>query len=227
MVARPAPVGLLGGSFDPVHVGHLRTAWELLTGLELAEVRFIPSRVPPHRAPAIASGVLRLRMLEAAIAGQPGFVVDDCELRRDGPSYTVDTLAELRASQPQRPLVLILGMDAFLGLPTWHRWQEIAGLAHIVVVQRPGWPQQFDGQFDGEIGRFYAEHQLHEAAALAAAPAGGILLRQVTQLEIASSAIRELIAGGGDPRYLVPDGVRELMQANHIYQRPKEVQSRA
>ncbi|MBL8198399.1 MAG: nicotinate-nucleotide adenylyltransferase [Chromatiales bacterium] len=224
MVARPAPVGLLGGSFDPVHVGHLRTAWELFTDLKLAEVRFIPSRVPPHRAPAIASGALRLRMLEAAIAGQPGFVVDDRELRREGPSYTVDTLAELRAGQPQRPLVLILGMDAFLGLPTWHRWREIAGLAHIVVVQRPGWPQQFDGpfdgQFDGEIGRFYAEHQLHEPAALAAAPAGGILLRQVTQLEIASSSIRALLASGGDPRYLVPDGVRELMQANHIYQRP-------
>jgi nicotinate-nucleotide adenylyltransferase len=223
MVARPAPVGLLGGSFDPVHVGHLRTAWELLTDLKLAEVRFIPSRVPPHRAPAIASGALRLRMLEAAIAGQPGFVVDDRELRREGPSYTVDTLGELHAGQPQRPLVLILGMDAFLGLPTWHRWREIAGLAHIVVVQRPGWTQQFDG----EIGRLYAGHQLHEPAALAAAPAGGILLRQVTQLEIASSSIRALIASGGDPRYLVPDGVRELMQANHIYQRPKEVQSRA
>lgn len=223
MVARTAPVGLLGGSFDPVHVGHLRTAWELLTGLDLAEVRFIPSRVPPHRAPAMASGALRLRMLEAAIAGQPGFVVDDCELRREGPSYTVDTLTSLRASQPQRSLVLILGMDAFLGLPTWHRWREIVALAHIVVVQRPGWVQQFDG----EIGLFYAEHQLHETAALAAAPAGGILLRQVTQLEIASSSIRALIADGGDPRYLVPDGVRELMQANHIYQRPKEVQSRA
>jgi nicotinate-nucleotide adenylyltransferase len=223
MAARSAPVGLFGGSFDPVHVGHLRTAWELLTGLKLAEIRFVPSRVPPHRAPAMASGALRLRMLEAAIAGQPGFVVDDCELRRDGPSYTVDTLASLRASQPQRSLVLILGMDAFLGLPTWHRWQEIAGLAHIVVVQRPGWTRQFDG----EIGRLYAEHQLHEAAALAAAPAGGILLRQVTQLEIASSSIRELIAAGGDPRYLVPDGVREIMQANPVYQRPKEVQSRA
>ena len=227
MGARPAPVGVLGGSFDPVHVGHLRTAWELLTGLNLAEVRFIPSRVPPHRAPAMASGALRLRMLEAAIAGQPGFVVDDCELRREGPSYTVDTLAGLRASQPQRSLVLILGMDAFLGLPTWHRWRELAALAHIVVVQRPGWAQQFDGQLDGEIGRFYAEHQRQDAAALAVAPAGGILLRQVTQLEIASSSIRALIAAGGDPRYLVPDGVRELMQVNHIYQRPKEVQSRA
>jgi nicotinate-nucleotide adenylyltransferase len=223
MVARPAPVGLLGGSFDPVHVGHLRTAWELLTDLGLAEVRFIPSRTPPHRAAAIAPPALRLRMLEAAVAGQPGFVVDDCELRREGPSYTVDTLAGLRAGQPQRPLVLILGMDAFLGLPGWHRWRDIPALAHIVVVQRPGWTPQFDG----ELGQLCADRQLHEPAALAAAPAGGILLRQVTQLEIASSSIRSLVAAGGDPRYLVPDGVRELMQAHHLYQRPKEVQSRA
>ena len=223
MVAPSAPVGLLGGSFDPVHVGHLRTAWELLTGLGLAEVRFIPSRVPPHRAAAIAPAALRLRMLDAAVAGQPGFVVDDCELRREGPSYTVDTLTGLRAGQPQRPLVLILGMDAFLGLPGWHRWREIPALAHIVVVQRPGWTQRFEG----ELGQLFADHQLQEPAALAAAPAGGILLRQVTQLEIASSSIRSLVAAGGDPRYLVPDGVRELMQANRIYQRPKEVQSRA
>lgn len=223
MVARPAPVGLFGGSFDPVHVGHLRTAWELLTGLGLAEVRFIPSRLPPHRVAAIAPAALRLRMLEAAVAGQPGFVVDDCELRREGPSYTVDTLTGLRASEPQRPLVLILGMDAFLGLPGWHRWREIPALAHIVVVQRPGWTQRFEG----ELGQFFADRELHEPAALAAAPAGGILLRQVTQLEIASSSIRSLVAAGGDPRYLVPDGVRELMQSNRIYQRPKEVQSRA
>lgn len=223
MGVRPAPVGLLGGSFDPVHVGHLRTAWELLTGLGLAEVRFVPSRMPPHRAPAIAPGALRLRMLEAAVAGQPGFVVDDCELRREGPSYTVDTLATLRASQPHRPLVLILGMDAFLGLPGWHRWREIPGLAHIVVVQRPGWAEQFDG----ELGQLYAAHRVDEPAALAAAPAGGILLQQVTRLEIASSSIRKLVADGGDPRYLVPDAVRELMQANPIYLRPKEVQSRA
>jgi len=223
MVSLPAPVGLFGGSFDPVHVGHLRTAWELLTDLHLAEVRFIPSRVPPHRAATIASTALRLGMLEASIAGQSGFVVDDCELRRDGPSYTVDTLIGLRASLPQTPLVLILGMDAFLGLAGWHRWCEIPDLAHIVVVERPGWTPQFEG----ELGQLYTERQLHEAAVLRAAPAGGILLRQVTQLQIASSAIRRLIAAGGDPRFLVPDSVRELIQANRIYLRPKEVQSRA
>lgn len=223
MVSLPAPVGLFGGSFDPVHVGHLRTAWELLTDLALAEVRFIPSRTPPHRAAAIGSAAQRLGMLEASIAGQPGFVVDDRELRREGPSYTVDTLVSLRASQPQTPLVLILGMDAFLGLPGWHRWREIPGLAHIVVVERPGWTPQFEG----ELGQLYTERQLHEAAVLRAAPAGGILLRQVTQLQIASSAIRSLIAAGGDPRFLVPDSVRKLIQANRIYLRPKEVQSRA
>jgi nicotinate-nucleotide adenylyltransferase len=223
MATALAPVGLFGGSFDPVHVGHLRTAWELLTGLGLAEVRFIPSRLPPHRAPAVASVALRLRMLEAAVAGQPGLLVDDCELRREGPSYTVDTLASLRADQPQRSLVLILGMDAFLGLPGWHRWREILQLAHIVVVQRPGWTQQFEG----ELGQLYADRQAHDAAALGTAPAGRIHLRQVTQLEIASSSIRSLIAAGGDPRFLVPDDVRELILANRIYQRPKEVQSRA
>lgn len=223
MTTALAPVGLFGGSFDPVHVGHLRTAWELLTGLGLAEVRFIPSRLPPHRASAVASVALRLRMLEAAVAGQPGLLVDDCELRREGPSYTVDTLASLRADQPQRSLVLILGMDAFLGLPGWYRWREIPQLAHIVVVQRPGWVQQFEG----ELGQLYADRQAHDAAVLLAAPAGRIQLRQVTQLEIASSSIRSLIAAGGDPRFLVPDGVRQLILADRIYQRPKEVQSRA
>lgn len=223
MAARSAPVGLLGGSFDPVHVGHLRTAYELLTGLGLAEVRFIPSRQPPHREPAIASPALRLQMLEAAVAGQPGFMVDDCELQRTGPSYTVDTLSNLRSSRPQQALVLILGMDAFLGLPRWHRWREIPELAHLVVVRRPGWALQFDG----ELGQLFVDRQLSDAAALSTAPAGGILLRDVTQLEIASSSIRSLIAAGGDPRFLVPDGVRELIQANRIYLRPKEVQSRA
>jgi len=114
-------------------------------------------------------------------------------------------------------------MDAFIGLPTWHRWREIPDLAHIVVVQRPGWVQQFDG----ELGQLYADRQLHEVAALGAVLAGGILLRQVTRLEIASSSIRNLVAAGGDPRFLVPDSVRELMQTNRIYLRPKEVQSRA
>ena len=217
------PIGIFGGTFDPVHVGHLRTAHELRTGLDLAEVRFIPSRVPPHRPPTIAPEALRLRMLEAALDGQPGFVVDGRELRRPGPSFMVDTLASLRQELPTRPLCLLLGMDAFFGLPAWHRWQDILTLAHIVVARRPG----FSEQTDGEIGQLLRSRETTDSQALGTALAGCILVREVTQLEISSSAIRNLVAAGGDPRFLVPDAVLELITKTHIYANPREVRTRA
>ena len=217
------PIGIFGGTFDPVHLGHLRTAHELRTGLGLAEVRFIPSRVPPHRPPTIAPEALRLRMLEAALDGQPDFVVDGRELRRPGPSFMVDTLASLRQEMPMRPLCLLLGMDAFFGLPAWHRWQDILTLAHIVVARRPG----FAEQTDGEIGQLLRSHETADSQALATAPTGCILVREVTQLEISSSAIRNLVAAGGDPRFLVPDAVLELITKTHIYANPREVRTRA
>lgn len=218
-----APVGIFGGTFDPVHMGHLRTGWELLTGLGLSELRFVPCRLPPHRPPADASDELRRQMLAAAIAGQPGFRVDDRELSRPGPSYTVDTLESLRAEGFTGPLCLVLGMDAFLGLPTWHRWREIPRLAHLVVVRRPG-VAQANG---GEIGALLAERGTDSPAELRRTPGGRVLVRDVTQLGVASSGIRALIAGGGDPRYLVPDSVRELILHHQLYVTPKEVPLRA
>ncbi|MDP2325634.1 MAG: nicotinate (nicotinamide) nucleotide adenylyltransferase, partial [Gammaproteobacteria bacterium] len=145
---RQQPIGIFGGTFDPVHTGHLRTAHEFLAGLGLAEVRFIPSRLPPHRPPTVAPEALRLRMLEAALDGLPDFRVDDRELRRPGPSYMVDTLTSLRAEVGSQPLCLLLGLDAYLGIPAWHRFRELPELAHIVVARRPG----FAGQIDGEAG---------------------------------------------------------------------------
>src|SRR5262245_20791089 len=133
------PIGLFGGTFDPIHHGHLRTAFELWQSLQLAEVRFLPTGSPPHRVEALASSEVRLDMVRAAVAGQPAFVVDDREVRRAGVSYSFDTLAELRAEFPDRSLCLLLGMDAFLGLPNWHRWRELLDLAHVVVAHRPGW----------------------------------------------------------------------------------------
>lgn len=221
--ARQQPIGIFGGTFDPVHVGHLRTAHELLTGLDLAEVRFIPSRLPPHRPPTVAPEALRLRMLEAALDGLPGFHVDDRELRRPGPSYMVDTLTSLRAEVGSQPLCLLLGLDAFLGLPTWHRYHELQQLAHIVVARRPG----FTGQIDGEAGDLLRARAITDRRALATAPAGSVLMLDVTQLEISSSAIRRLVEAGEDPRFLVPDAVRELILKTHIYTHPKEVQTRA
>lgn len=217
------PIGVFGGTFDPIHVGHLRTAHELMTALGLAEVRFVPCRLPPHRPPAVAPEALRLRMLEAALEGLPGFRVDPRELRRPGLSYMVDTLTSLRDEVGDRPLCLLLGLDAFLGLPTWHRWRDIADLAHIVVARRPGVVQPMEG----EAGELLQARGTTSASDLARAPAGRVLLRDVTQLEISSSAIRALVAGGGDPRFLVPDAVLELIAKTHIYANPREALSSA
>lgn len=217
------PIGIFGGTFDPVHTGHLRTAHELLTGLDLAEVRFVPSRIPPHRPPTVAPEALRLRMLEAALEELPGFVLDDRELRRPGPSYMVDTLTSLRTEVGAQPLCLLLGLDAFLGVPAWHRFRELTELAHIVVARRPG----FNGEIAGEAGALLRSRVITDPRALAAEPAGGVLMFDVTQLEISSSAIRSLVEAGGDPRFLVPDAVRELILKTHIYANPKEVRTRA
>jgi len=229
------PIGIFGGTFDPIHVGHLRTAHELLTGLDLAEVRFIPSRLPPHRPPTVAPEALRLRMLEAALEGLPGFRVDGRELLRPGPSFMVDTLASLRAELGTRPICLLLGLDAFLGLPTWDRWRELPELAHIVVARRPGFAGQLgdqsdgqlNGQLDGEARELLRTRASTDRNELARLPAGRVLMLDVTQLEISSSAIRNLVAAGGDPRFLVPDAVRDLIAKTHIYANPKEVRTRA
>ena len=217
------PIGIFGGTFDPVHTGHLRTAHELLTGLELAEVRFIPSRLPPHRPPTVAPEALRLRMLEAALDGLPSFRVDDRELRRPGLSYMVETLTSLRAELGSQPLCLLLGLDAFVGVPAWHRWRELPELAHIVVARRPG----IAGEIDGEAGDLLRSRVITDRRALATSPAGRVLMLDVTQLEISSSAIRRLVEAGEDPRFLVPDAVRELILKTHIYANPKEVRTRA
>lgn len=211
---KPAgPTGIFGGTFDPVHVGHLRTAFEVFEGLGLAELRFIPCGLPPHRPPPVAPAELRLAMLRSAIAGLEGFVVDDRECRRPGPSWSVDTLASLRSEFPERPLALILGADAFLGLPTWHRWEELVELAHLVVVHRPGW----ELPADGPALALLASRRTGDAGELRRTPAGRIVVQEVTPLDVASSAIRALIAAGGDPRFLVPDEVRRLIIESDCY----------
>ena len=139
------PIGIFGGTFDPIHLGHLRTGFELLQSLQLSELRWIPVGNPGHREPPLAAAALRLEMVRVAIAGQPGFVLDEREVHRSGVSYTVDTLEELRAEHPARPLCLVLGMDAFLGLTAWRRWSDILTLAHLVVAHRPGWQQPGQG----------------------------------------------------------------------------------
>lgn len=210
-----SPLGIFGGTFDPIHFGHLRTAFELLQELELAEVRFLPAGEPPHRATPLCSASHRLAMVRAAAHEQPGFVVDDRETRRAGPSYTVQTLRELRAEFPGRPVCLILGMDAFLGLPQWHEWQQILRLAHLVVAHRPGWV----APDSGPLGALLSERGTTRHADLHATEAGRIHVRAVTQLEISSTDLRDLIVSGRDPRYLLPDAVREIIRDTGCYTR--------
>lgn len=209
------PMGVFGGTFDPIHYGHLRTAFEMLQALQFDELRFIPCGDPPHRGTTFAAASERLRMVELAVAGQQGFSVDDRELRRDGPSYTIDTLLALRAEFPDSSLGLIVGMDAFLGLPAWHRWQEILGVAHIIVAHRPGWkaPDM------GALGELIADYGTHRVDDLHQALQGRIHIHAVTQLEISSTEIRELVAAGRDPRFLMPDAVRDEIENSGCYAR--------
>lgn len=209
-------MGVFGGTFDPVHYGHLRTAFEVLQALRFDEVRLMPCGIPPHRGSTVAASSLRLAMVHAATAGQHGFVVDDRELSRNGPSYSVDTLAELRGEYPDRPIGLIIGMDAFLGLPKWHRWREILQLAHIVVAHRPGWR----APDIGPLGELLADRGTHRIDDLHQATSGHIFILDVTQLEISSTEIRELVSAGRDPRFLMPDAVRDIILESDCYLNP-------
>lgn len=199
--------------FDPVHFGHLRSAVEVREGLNLDQVRLVPCARPPHRAGAIASAEQRRAMLELAIAGEPGLAVDDREMTRTTPSYTVDTLASLRAELPDTPLCLIVGMDAFLGLPTWHRWQTLFDLAHIVVLERPGREANMS-----EVLRAEMQARLTtQTVALQNTLAGRILTYRVTQLPISSTGLRESLARGRSVRYLLPDVVHRYIQSHDLY----------
>ncbi len=207
------PIGIFGGTFDPIHYGHLRTAFELYENLRLGEVRFMPCGQPPHQEMSIASAEHRLAMVRVATEAQHRFVVDDRETRREGPSYSVDTLSELRAEFPDRSLCLIVGMDAFLSLPKWYQWREILHLAHVVVAHRPGW--QAPGL--GPLGELLVDRGTARIGELHDSLAGSIYIHAVTQLEISSSGIRNLVADGGDPRFLMPDPVRQLIEDTGCY----------
>ena len=206
--------------FDPIHYGHLRTAHELCELLALERIAFVPAGDPPHRAAPLADAATRVAMVGAAIAGDDRFYVDERELRRSGPSYTVLTLAELRAERGAQPIVLILGMDAFAGLDRWHRAAELIGLAHLVVALRP----RATLPAAGLQKTLLDERLCEDPAELAGRPAGLVHVCRNTQIDLSSSAVREVIAAGRDPRYLMPEAARRIILATGSYARPGERQ---
>jgi nicotinate-nucleotide adenylyltransferase len=202
--------------FDPIHYGHLRTAHEMHELLGLEAVAFLPAGDPPHRAAPLADAPARLAMVRAAVGDDARFVVDDRELRRAGPSYTVLTLEELRAEHGSRPIVLIMGMDAFAGIDRWHRAPELIALAHIAVALRPHAAIP-DG---GLAAQLLHERRCGDPGLLATRPAGLVHVSSNTQLELSSSAVRAVIAAGRDPRYLMPEAARRIIVARGSYARP-------
>jgi nicotinate-nucleotide adenylyltransferase len=207
-------IGVFGGTFDPIHFGHLRPALDILQGLGLREIRFVPLKTAVHRTQPAATGAQRLAMVRAAVDGQPGFVVDERELRRTGCSYSYDTLKSLRSEcGPEIPICLLTGLDAFGELLSWYRWEDLAELAHLVVMRRPG----ASGPAEPILRRWMEVRSAARPEDLAGAPGGLVLLHDVTQLGISATAIRSQIARGLSPRFLLPDRVLSLIEREGLY----------
>lgn len=206
-------IGILGGTFDPVHLGHLRPAVEVRQTLGLDHIRLMPARLSPLRDAPDSAGADRLAMVQAAIAetAASDLVADGRELERSGPSYTADTLAALRADWPDARLHWIVGADAFAAFDRWHRWPEIVEQAHMVVTHRPGSPLRVPPALEARV----TEHP----AALAREPAGCVLVQPVTQLDISATAVRRAAAAGRDLRYWLPEAVRRYIADHDLYQR--------
>jgi nicotinate-nucleotide adenylyltransferase len=197
------PLAVFGGTFDPVHIGHLRAAWEAAEALG-AEVHLVPAKIPPHRPQPVASPEQRVAMLRAALAGQDRLRLDLRELDRPGPSFTFDTLTSLRSEVgDQRPLVLVIGADAFAGLAAWHRWRELFELAHVCVLTRPAQIPAMPDVLAAEVAARHADG----VETLRAASAGRVLDMVVSALGISATRIRTLLAEGHEPRWLVPQAL--------------------
>ena len=208
-------IGIYGGTFNPVHYGHLRTGLEVLELFELQQLRWIPCRLPAHRQQPDVSPEHRLTMLQLACADTPGFDVDRRELDRDGPSYMVDTLRSLRNEYPQTGLILFIGTDAFTGLSRWHEWQQLFEYAHIVVMTRPPYDMP-------ELSGFLLQRLCTDKPVLRQQNAGLLLFQPVTALDISATAIRDLISMGQSPKFLLPDAVIRYIRQQQLYLSPRQ-----
>jgi nicotinate-nucleotide adenylyltransferase len=210
-------IGVYGGTFDPIHYAHLRAAEEVAEQLGLCEVRFVPAGRPNLRGAPQATPEQRARMVALAIAGNPAFVLERCEIDRAGVSYTVDTLEQFRdALQPDAALALILGADAFARLASWSRWERLFELAHLAVVARPGVALAPE-RWDPALRRVWSARHVPAPAGLADVPAGRIVTASTRLLDISASEIRERLRRGASVRYLLPESVLDYIRSQSLY----------
>lgn len=204
-------IGIYGGTFDPIHFGHLRTALEIKEIFSLNEIRLVPCAQPAHRETPTTSAKMRLDMLTLAVKGQE-LTIDRRELDRTGYSYMVDTLKSLRDESPALPLLLIIGTDAFQGLENWHQWQRLFDFAHIIVITRPNYKQQ-------KLSSFLTAKWTKNKDDLKKKLSGALYFQSVTQLDISASMIRDKIHQGLNPAFLLPNSVIEYIQLNKLYKK--------
>jgi len=206
-------LAVFGGTFDPVHYGHLRAAAEVAEQLKVRDFRLLPAGHPPHREGTWADAYHRLAMLELALAPYPDLTVDDREVRRSGPSFMVDTLASLRAEVGEAPVLLCLGQDAANGLNRWHRWRDLFELAHLVIMTRP----RSRPRYPEDLGELFNRCRVRRTRDLMTLPAGRVRHVEITQLAISSTDIRRQLATGRDPRFLLPATVLAYIRKHGLY----------
>ncbi len=206
-------IGIYGGTFNPVHHGHLRTALEVSEQFNLGQLRLIPCRLPAHRQIPEVSAELRFSMLQLAIANSPGLQIDRRELDRVGPSYMVDTLESIALENPKASLILFIGADAFSGLEQWHCWQRLFEFAHIVVMTRPNYAKP-------KLSAFLSCRLCHDQQQLFRTSNGQLYFQTVTALDISATTIRSLIASHRNPQFLLPDSVIEFIRDHQLYLLP-------
>lgn len=212
-VIRNQAVAIFGGTFDPVHYGHLRAAAEISERLKVSDFRLVPAGHPPHRDGAMADSFHRLAMLELAVAPYSDLHVDEREVRREGPSYMVDTLESVRAEIGDVPLLLCVGQDAANTLNRWHRWRDLPELAHLVVMTRP----RSQPRYPKLLSRVIEQRRVDRARDLMHSPAGLFCHVEVTQLAISSTDIRHQLGRGWDPRFLLPNTVLSYIRKHGLY----------
>ncbi len=203
--------GLFGGTFDPFHYGHLTPVKAVFRAAALARVIYIPAAVPPHRPQPSAGAADRLAMTRIGLAGEADFEVDDIELKRAGRSYTFDTLQDLRRQNPRQRYALLVGLDALIGLETWHRWEELQRSVHIIAISRPGWraPQP--------LPAWWRAARVESSAGLRHAQTGKILVAETAPVAISATRVRARIRAEGDPGDWVPPGVRDYICEHNLY----------
>lgn len=206
-------IGILGGTFDPIHYGHLRLALDFLQILNLEQVRFIPCKLPVHKEANIATPEQRLALLNLAIESMPQFYIDDREIKRDSASYMIDTVKSLRKDYPDTSLCLLLGSDAFLDLDQWKDWRQLLDYVHIVVGLRAATPFLLNDI----LTQFLSEHQMEDATDLQQKLHGGIYIQNISQLAISASDIRSQIAAHLNVRFLLPDSVYDYILQHQLY----------